>query len=224
MKNHIFDTVRGYCQTLYMSLNARQTRFAIEYCVDYNATQAAIRAGYSEDSARNLGPELMKNDEIKNAINRHMADCAAAASITPQWILSKWREIGEEDPNDLMETRNKPCSQCWPSGLEYDEPNPGCTLCMGQGQVVTIFKNSRGRKLFAGVKKTKDGLEIKTRDQDAALKNLSAYLGMSLERREVNVRASVSLRADDMSDDELAAIAAGQSSIPASIPAANTSQ
>jgi phage terminase small subunit len=203
-----------------MSLNARQTRFAIEYCVDYNATQAAIRAGYSEDSARNLGPELMKNDEIKNAINRHMADCAAAASITPQWILSKWREIVEEDPNDLMETRNKPCSQCWPAGLEYDEPNVACGLCMGQGQVVTIFKNSRGRKLFAGVKKTKDGLEIKTRDQDAALKNLSAYLGMSLERRELSGPGGrplqITVNADDMTDDELAAIAATPS-LPQSV-------
>ena len=127
-----------------------------------------------------------------------------------------------------METRNKPCSQCWPAGLEYDEPNVACVLCMGQGQVVTIFKNSRGRKLFAGVKKTKDGLEIKTRDQDAALKNLSAYLGMSLERRELSGPGGrplqIALSADDMTDDELAAIAAGQSKIPASIPAANTSQ
>jgi phage terminase small subunit len=213
-----------------MSLNARQTRFAIEYCVDYNATQAAIRAGYSPETSGQIGHELLKNLEIENAINRHMADCAAAASITPQWILSKWREIVEEDPNDLMETRNKPCSQCWPSGLEYDEPNPGCALCMGQGQVVTIFKNSRGRKLFAGVKKTKDGLEIKTRDQDAALKNLSAYLGMSVERRELSGPGGkpislANLTADDLSDDELAAIAAGHgSNIPASIPAANTSQ
>jgi hypothetical protein len=91
---------------------------------------------------------------------------------------------------------------------------------MGQGQVVTIFKNSRGRKLFAGVKKTKDGLEIKTRDQDAALKNLSAYLGMSLERRELSGPGGrplqITVNADDMTDDELAAIAATPS-LPQSV-------
>jgi phage terminase small subunit len=205
----IFDISEGYCQTLYM--RHKQQRFAIEYCVDFNATQAAIRAGYSPDSAHAQGCDLLKLPEVLKMVEDRKADLAAAAGITPDWILRKWREIVEEDPNDLMETRNKPCSQCWPAGLEYDEPNVACGLCMGQGRVVTIFKNSRGRKLFAGVKKTKDGLEIKTRDQDAALKNLSAYLGMSLERREVSVRASVSLRADDMSDDELAAIATGQS-------------
>jgi phage terminase small subunit len=208
----------------------KQQRFAIEYCVDFNATQAATRAGYSPNSAHDTGWDLLQNAEVIKMIEDRKADLAAAAGITPDWILRKWREIVEEDPNDLMETRNKPCSQCWPSGLEYDEPNPGCALCMGQGQVVTIFKNSRGRKLFAGVKKTKDGLEIKTRDQDAALKNLSAYLGMSVERRELSGPGGkpislANLTADDLSDDELAAIAAGHgSNIPASIPAANTSQ
>jgi phage terminase small subunit len=191
----------------------KQQRFAIEYCVDFNATRAATRAGYSADSAHAQGCDLLKLPEVLKMIEDRKADLAAAAGITPDWILRKWREIVEEDPNDLMETRNKPCSQCWPAGLEYDEPNVACALCMGQGQVVTIFKNSRGRKLFAGVKKTKDGLEIKTRDQDAALKNLSAYLGMSLERRELSGPGGrplqIALSADDMSDDELAAIAKG---------------
>lgn len=51
-------------------MNARQTRFVTEYLIDFNATQAAIRAGYSEKTAYSIGQRLLKNVEIKNAINK----------------------------------------------------------------------------------------------------------------------------------------------------------
>lgn len=45
-------------------LNSKVERFCEEYLVDYNATQAAIRAGYKEKSAANQGSRLLKNDEV----------------------------------------------------------------------------------------------------------------------------------------------------------------
>ncbi len=45
-------------------LSAKQERFCAEYIVDYNGTKAAIRAGYSEDSAAAQASRLLKNDEI----------------------------------------------------------------------------------------------------------------------------------------------------------------
>ena len=50
------------------NMNAKQRRFAEEYLKDLNATQAAIRAGYSERTAYSQGQRLLKNVEIKNAI------------------------------------------------------------------------------------------------------------------------------------------------------------
>jgi len=49
-------------------LNKRQEKFCIEYLVDLNATQAAIRAGYSELTAYSIGSRLLKKVEIKNRV------------------------------------------------------------------------------------------------------------------------------------------------------------
>lgn len=75
-------------------------------------------------------------------------------------------------------------------GFGYDRvaaPNPACSHCQGDG-IVDVFiadtssLSPRARRLFAGVKTTQHGIEIKTRDQDAALQNIAKYLGMLAER------------------------------------------
>lgn len=47
-----------------LMLKGKKERFCEEYIIDYNATNAAIRAGYSEKSAYNQGSRLLKNDEV----------------------------------------------------------------------------------------------------------------------------------------------------------------
>ncbi|WP_254907628.1 terminase small subunit [Candidatus Enterococcus lemimoniae] len=49
-------------------MNNRQKIFVTQYLIDFNATQAAIRAGYSEKTARSQGQRLLTNVDIKNAI------------------------------------------------------------------------------------------------------------------------------------------------------------
>lgn len=53
-------------------MNAKQKRFCDEYLIDCNATQAAIRAGYSEKSAGRNADRMMKNDEIKSYIEEQL--------------------------------------------------------------------------------------------------------------------------------------------------------
>lgn len=53
-----------------MALTAKQQRFVEEYLVDLNATQAAIRAGYSAKNADKIGPELLGKTRVAEAINR----------------------------------------------------------------------------------------------------------------------------------------------------------
>jgi phage terminase small subunit len=61
----------------------RQQRFIEEYCVDGNCTQAAKRAGYSPDTAYSIGSRLLKNVEIRAAINERLATLAlGAAEVT----------------------------------------------------------------------------------------------------------------------------------------------
>ena len=50
-----------------MSLNAKQERFIQEYLVDYNATHAAIRAGYAEHTAKQQGSRLLTHVDVAKA-------------------------------------------------------------------------------------------------------------------------------------------------------------
>ncbi len=71
-----------------------------------------------------------------------------------------------------------------------DDPNPDCPECEGEGVEDIRFADmdtlaAPERKLIAGVERTKDGLKVKFRDQDGAVANLSKYLGMLVEKREL---------------------------------------
>lgn len=55
-------------------MTAKQKRFCDEYLIDLNATQAAIRAGYSENTARNIACENLAKPNIKAYIDERMAE------------------------------------------------------------------------------------------------------------------------------------------------------
>jgi phage terminase small subunit len=87
---------------------------------------------------------------------------------------------------DIGSQRPKPDDEPLPSdagGYGFDvfaSPNPECPHCLGEGIEHVHFKDTRklrgaAKRLFAGVKRTKDGLEIKTRDQDKALDMLAKH-------------------------------------------------
>ena len=57
-----------------VAMNAKQKRFCDEYLIDCNATQAAIRTGYSEKTAYSQGQRLLKNVEVKTYIEQRMSE------------------------------------------------------------------------------------------------------------------------------------------------------
>ena len=106
-------------------------------------------------------------------------------------------------------------------GFGFDphrEPHPMCPECFGDGVERVAVADTRKLKgsaklLYAGVQKTKDGVKVLMRDQDAALANIARYLGMSKERVELTGAnggpvATVGVTAADLSDDQLAAVLA----------------
>lgn len=93
-------------------LTPKQRRFVNEYCVDENATQAAIRAMYSENSAGQIGHELLKKPEIQAAIAERQEELAIHAGITPEWVVAQWAKIAHADPNDIVQIRRTCCRYC----------------------------------------------------------------------------------------------------------------
>ena len=73
----------------------KQKRFITEYLIDLSATQAAIRAGYSQRTAYSIGQRLLKNVEVKEAINSAMKEREARTEITADYVLTNLREIVE---------------------------------------------------------------------------------------------------------------------------------
>lgn len=230
-----------------MSLTPKQRRFVNEYCVDENATQSAIRAGYSENGAGVQGHELLKNIKIKEAIAERMEEVAVAAGITPEMVLLEWSKIAFADPNELVDVRRTCCRHCYGYGHQYQwteaeygaavdkavdsgkpapngmggfgydmnaEPNPDCPECGGNGIAEVHVADTRKLKrhpLYAGAERTRNGIKVNMRDKDAALFNLSRYLGMQIDRKEISGPGGgpvpmAHITAADLTDDQLAAI------------------
>lgn len=100
-------------------MEPKQARFVIEYCVDQNGTQAALRAGYAENSAQEQASRLLSKDMIKAAIAERMEEISVAASITPQKVLKLWWQIASADPNDIMQVRRVNCRHCYGNDHKY---------------------------------------------------------------------------------------------------------
>lgn len=118
-------------------LNDKQARFVDEYLVDLNATQAAIRAGYSARTAYAQGQRLLKHVEVQKAVAEQKADRSVKTGIDAQWVLMRLAGDAEADLADLYDDAGalKPISE-WPatfrkglvSGVEVEE------LFEGQGE------------------------------------------------------------------------------------------
>jgi hypothetical protein len=236
-----------------MTLTPKQKRFVDEYLVDLNATQAAIRAGYSERNAGKIGPELLGKTGVSVAIAAAMKARATRTEITQDMVLQRLWSIATADANDLVQYRRNCCRHCWgidhfyqwteaefetakieaakknnaeptcEGGFGFDRlkaANPECPECKGEGKGSMHVQDTRNLKggarlMYAGVKLGKDGLEVKMHDQMAALEKVARHLGMFKDRTEISGPnggpiQTESRKLQDMTDDELLAIATGR--------------
>jgi phage terminase small subunit len=85
-----------------MALTDKQRRFVAEYLIDLNATQAAIRAGYSEATARQMGAENLSKPDIANAIAERSKGTAKKLDITAEKVLAAIAEIAFGDVRKMF--------------------------------------------------------------------------------------------------------------------------
>lgn len=76
-------------------MTPKQTAFVQEYMKDLNGTQAAIRAGYSADTATEQASRLLTNVKVASAIAELQADRAEQCGIDALWVLQKAKETFE---------------------------------------------------------------------------------------------------------------------------------
>lgn len=83
-----------------MALTPKQQRFVEEYLIDLNATQAAIRAGYSEKNADKIGSQLLGKTRIAASIRDAQEKRTRRTEITADYVLTTIRETVEALLND----------------------------------------------------------------------------------------------------------------------------
>ena len=84
-------------------LTPRQRAFVEEYLIDLNATQAAIRAGYSEHTAQQISAENLLKPVIAKAIVQAKAERSIRTKIDADWVLARLAQEMEADVADLYE-------------------------------------------------------------------------------------------------------------------------
>ena len=79
-----------------MALTAKQEAFIQEYLIDLNATQAAIRAGYSEKTAKEIGCENLTKLNIQEVIAERMKERQEKALVTAEEVIKGIKEIAHK--------------------------------------------------------------------------------------------------------------------------------
>lgn len=100
-------------------LTAQQRLFVAEYLKDNNATQAAIRAGYSEKTAYSIGQRLLKKVEITQAIAQQQKSAIVRTLGSADEVLEQMWRLATFDANQLSQYRRGCCRYCWGFGHQY---------------------------------------------------------------------------------------------------------
>ena len=75
----------------------KHEKFAQEYCVDFNATQAAIRAGYSKKTAKQQGSRLLTNADISSRVKEIATKDITKVEMNPDRIVRELTFLGTAD-------------------------------------------------------------------------------------------------------------------------------
>lgn len=160
-------------------LTPKQKRFVEEYLIDLNATQAAIRAGYSKKTAYSIGQQNLKKLEIQNAITAAREMLSQRTEITQDWVLKKLAAIATVPLTELCEWN--------PSGITLKDSNdlpPEAIACIKK---ITERMGADGNS----------SLSVEQYDKMRALELIGRHLGMFSDN--VNVKCDFT----GLSDAEL---------------------
>ena len=88
-------------------MTKKQNRFVEEYLIDLNATQAAIRAGYSIECAREIGYENMTKPDIQKAIAKAMAERSKRTGVNQDRIVLELAKLALVNMADIVDKKAK---------------------------------------------------------------------------------------------------------------------
>ena len=147
----------------------KQSRFVDEYLKDLNATQSAIRAGYSARSAHVIGHDLLKLPKIGIAVQKRKNDAATLCEIDRVWVLERYKSLIEYHLDDIYFDDGT---------LRPLDEIPKNVLYAIQGFKNTLTTKKVMGKTGAGFDLKNVSSEVRLPDKKSVLDSLAKYLGM----------------------------------------------
>jgi len=140
-------------------LTPKQARFVEEYLKDLNATQAAIRAGYSPRRADALGYENLRKPEIKDAIEVAQRERSARTGVTADRVVQEIARVAFSSLRDVM---------TW---------GPASVQVRPDGEITP-----EAAAAIAEIAETNTGVKVKLHNKVAALEQLAKHVGLYQDR------------------------------------------
>lgn len=148
-------------------LTEKQKLFVSEYLIDLNATQAAIRAGYSPKTSEQIGYQMLKKTSVSDAIAQAMAERSKRTGITADRVLNELAMIGFANAADIIN---------FGAATVKGDASREDTACIQSVKVKTIPTD-------AGDITER---EVKLYDKKSALELIGKHLGMFKDKLEVS--------------------------------------
>ena len=165
-----------------MALTEKQRRFVDEYLIDLNATQAAIRAGYSVKTAREQASQNLTKLNIQQAISEKMAERSKRTGVNQDRIVLELAKIAFVNAADVIDSDDATIK----ARATADD-----TAAI-QSVKVKVIPTKEGE----GVER-----EIRLNDKLKALELLGKHLGMWNDKLDVNVNIPVVISGEDDLED-----------------------
>lgn len=145
-------------------MTKKQKRFVEEYLIDLNATQAAIRAGYSPDTAKSIGSENLTKPDIQARIAKAMAERSKRTGVDADRVVAELAKIAFVNAEDVIDAETATVK---PNAARED------TAAIQSVKVKTFGEDGLER-------------EIKMADKIKALELLGKHLGMFKDKVELS--------------------------------------
>lgn len=162
-------------------LTEKQQRFVDEYLIDLNATQAAIRAGYSAKTADVQGSRMLRNVKVQQAISEAMAERSKRTGVNQDRVVLELAKIAFVKMTDIVDNQGRIKS----SATEYDL---ACIESMKYKESESDTGSSVER-------------EVKISPKLKALELLGKHLGMWNDKLDVNITQPIVISGSDDLED-----------------------
>ncbi|MDB2075637.1 terminase small subunit [Clostridium paraputrificum] len=160
-------------------LTEKQKRFVEEYLIDLNATQAAIRAGYSPNTAKDIGCENLAKPNIRACIDKEIAERSKRTGINQDRVIRELARLAFVNANDVIDMEEAKLKD----GATEDD-----TAAIASVKVKTI-----PTKEGEGIER-----EIKLTDKLKALELLGKHLGMFKDKVEIDATVKSTAKLDSI--------------------------